>query len=644
MRVLALALLAAATPARAAVNAIWANEGGDKVLREELRATADPARVVNRAWNGSEIRLFGARNEVISFNLVLEALAGARGVSVRFDRLAGPGGAVIESRPAAPGEALFDWTQRPIELFYVRYLKIEGLSSVSYSSNYDERHVPSALRRPWTGNGQGSGKWTDRPGADKHFPEIAAPLELHPRFDIAPAQSQSVWADIYVSRFAAPGEYAGEVVVEEEGQPARRVPVRLQVRRFKLPEVPASKTMIALGHQDVNMRYAGRTTIKPGTANEQLIKLVRDRHYLLAHRHKLSLVDSDPGATAWGEDRPRPEWIPRLDGSLFSPLNGYEGPGVFTGNNIYSIGTYGTWGWRREDDERAMWRHTDRWEGWFSRHFPGVERFLYLIDESRDHEQTERWAGWMKANPGPGRALPSYTTLALPEAVRDVPSLDIASSTFAVADTAKWQAAADRILAQPGKAIHLYNGKRPASGSFATEDDGTALRELPWGQYKKKVARWFFWESTYYADYQAGGSFTNVFRTAQTIGTFSRTDEVYGKTGYLYANGDGVLFYPGTDKVFADESYGIPGPIASLRLKHWRRGVQDVDYLQLAAAIDPARTQAIVERMVPRVLWEVGIADPADPTWNKVDISWSSNPDDWEAARAELADIIESRL
>jgi hypothetical protein len=84
------------------------------------------------------------------------------------------------------------------------------------------------------------------------------------------------------------------------------------------------------------------------------------------------------------------------------------------------------------------------------------------------------------------------------------------------------------------------------------------------------------------------------------------------------------------------------GPFASLRLKHWRRGIQDVDYLTLAAAINPTRTAEIVNEVVPTVLWEYGVSDPEDPTWVLTDISWSIDPDDWEAARAELADIVES--
>jgi hypothetical protein len=117
---------------------------------------------------------------------------------------------------------------------------------------------------------------------------------------------------------------------------------------------------------------------------------------------------------------------------------------------------------------------------------------------------------------------------------------------------------------------------------------------------------------------------------------------VLGETGWNYLNGDGVLLYPGTDTRYPADSYDVMGPFASLRLKHWRRGIQDVDYLTLAAAINPTRTAEIVNEMVPKVLWEYGVEDPEDPTWVLTDISWSTDPDDWETARAELADIIEN--
>ena len=173
-----------------------------------------------------------------------------------------------------------------------------------------------------------------------------------------------------------------------------------------------------------------------------------------------------------------------------------------------------------------------------------------------------------------------------------------------------------------------------------TDDDGVGLRVNPWAQFKHGLDRWFVWESTYYRNFQGGQGDTDVFTSAHTFGSDLRNDPVYGRNGVLYANGDGVLLYPGTDTVFPNSSYGVRGPFASLRLKHWRRGLQDVEYLALAQAIDPNATRAIINRVVPRVMWEYGVTNNADPTYVYTDISWSTDPDVWEQARRDLAAII----
>ncbi len=634
---------ASADSLRTNISSVWANDGGDKVLQHERRGTANPKAVQNSVWDGSGIKLFGAKNEVVSFNLVLEAnTTTAKNVTVSFQRLDGPSGSSIVTQPAPTTDGIFDWTKRPIELFFVRYLKIEGLSAVSYD-NYDEHHVPKVMRLPVIGaDGKGSGLWTDRPGADKFFPEIALPMELNPKFNIAPATNQSVWADIYIPRFAVPGLYKGTVSISEDGVVTKQIPVKLTVRKFKLPEEPSSKAMVYIDMLNVNGRYIGRPLPSLGSHSFDTSRKVRNRHFQMAHRHKIAVIDNNLGPEAWGYDRPRPDWMPVLDGTLFSPQNGYDGPGIYTSNGIFSIGTYGTWGWKDLDSEDAMHEHTDNWEGWFQRYMPNVERFLYLIDESKNFPETERWASWVKSGTGPGHSLLSLATFpSYPDAL-NVPSVDISVATMFVGVKDAWQQAHDQMVGS-GRDTWMYNGHRPATGSFATEDDGTALRMIPWAQFKKGIGRWFFWESTYYNDYQSGGGTTNVWQKAQTLGSFQSRNPMTGKSGFQYSNGDGVLFYPGTDKMFPDDSYDVDGPIASLRLKHWRRGIQDIDYVTLANAIDPVKTQQIVASLVPSVLWENGVDDLNDPTYKHTDIGWSTNPEDWEAARSKLADIIESR-
>jgi hypothetical protein len=625
---------------------VWANNGEDKVWQSELRATHDPSAVHNSVWDGATISLFGARNEVVGFNLVLEAPASdATNVEVSLTSLTGPGGASITTRPASADDDLFDYTGRNIELFYVRYLEIRGLSNLGYESYYDERHAPERCRRPHDGRyAQPGTGWVDRPCHNQLYPDIAVPLELHTPFTITAGTNQSIWGDIYIPKTALAGIYAGTIEITEDGASARQVPICLRVRNFTLPDLPSARTMLVYG-RDPNAVYLDEPWPNPGTPEYTQSLQLANRHAQMAHRHKISLIGS-------GDlDTMDEVWTSCLSGDLFTPAEGYDGVGVGVGNNVYSIGTYGSWRWMwDENSEQEMWTNTDAWVNWFDAQAfeTPTEYFLYLIDESRDFPQTERWARWINDNPGPGGRLMSMATIQLPTAATETPSLDVVASGAAFGITDEWQAAADSYLANPDKRFYVYNSNRPATGTFLTEDDGVALRALGWTQYKKGIDRWFYWESTYYVNFQCYGyddplAQTNVFRQAQTFGCYSDDDEIEGQTGWNYSNGDGVLFYPGTDVRYPEDSYGLMGPFASLRLKLWRRGVQDVDYLALAAAIDPQRTAQIVDGMIPKVLWEVGVEDENDPTWVLADISWTTDPDAWEAARAELAAIIESR-
>jgi hypothetical protein len=621
------------------ITSVWVNEGGDKVAQEELRVGQPNGRaVLNHLWDGAKVSLRGAKNEVVNFNIVMEAATQqATGVSVAFNTLTGPGGATIQST-AATGNGVFNWVGRPIELFYVRYLQIKGLSLLGYENYYDERHVPERLRRPWTGNGSATGTWQDRPDHDKSYPDIAVPLELVPTFTIAARTNQSVWVDIYIPKTATAGLYRGNVTITESGAAARTVPVELTVYGFALPDTATAKTMLDYSAENVNERYLGQTWISG--ANEARAKQIQDRHFLLAHRHKISLIGdgSSINSDYTTADQPAGYFAARLQGGFFTSTNNYDGPGVNVGNNVYSVMTYGipaSW-----QSDTAMRRHSDAWVTWFEANAPTTEYFLYLIDESSNYAQTQTWANWLASNPGPGRRLKSMATIPLPAAVANVPALLIPTSGAGIGIPAQWESAAYQYSHDPVKRFFLYNGTRPSAGCFMTEDDGVALRVNAWIQFKKHINRWFYWESTYYNDFQGGSGKMNMFQTAHTFGTLSRTDNVQGETGWNYSNGDGVLFYPGTDLLFPASSYGVDGPFASLRMKQWRRGLQDHDYLTLASAMDSSAVNGIVNAIIPKVVWEVGVDEIADPTYVHTNISWSINPDVWETARDSLAKII----
>jgi len=452
--------------ANGAVTAVWANDGEDKVTQDELRTRTALRPVLNRAWDGKAVRLFGAKNEIVSFNLILEAgQNAAKAVSVEFHELAGPNGAKIAS--ARPDSTkIFNWVGRDIELFLVRYLEIKGLSQVSYQT-YDERHIPERLQRPLK-DGAALGGWNDRPDHNKLYPDIAVPLELRSSFAIAANQNQSIWADIYIPKDVPAGEYKGEALVREGDDIKYRVPVTLQVRNFTLPDQPASKTMVATSYHDVAKRYTGLAEPPPGSPEDELTKRVLDHQMMIAHRHKISLIDDNGGASTWREFQPRPEWLPRLSGALFSASSGYRGPGEGVGNDVFSIGTYGQWhSWWRSITKENLIDATDKWESWFAQNFPSTERFLYLDDESEDYAQMEHWARWMRGNTGPGGKLKSFATADLPLATKKIPALDITASWFRVGLTNAWEDAVAALRQDSHKEFYLYNAQRPASGSFA---------------------------------------------------------------------------------------------------------------------------------------------------------------------------------
>jgi hypothetical protein len=503
----------------AAISGVWANNGEDKVTREELRAFKG-SDVTNSLWNGNSVSLFGAKNEVLGLNLVIEAAgASAQNVSVSFDKLSGPGGFLIQSS-AVTGNNIFNWVGRNIELFYIRYLEIKGLShDLCYDASYDERHVPERFRRPWTGEGEGTGTWQDRPDHNKFYPDIAVPLELIQKFNIAANTNQSIWADIYIPKNAPSGTYHGTLTVKENGTTTNTIPVSLTVRNFALPDYPSAPTMLYIANEDINYRYLGSEYIDNETAEYQKSLAIINRHFQIAHRHKISLIDNYMEVTQMDE-----AWKERLNGKLFTASNGYDGPGVGVGNNVYSIGTYGGWTWGenwQQDSKTDMWSNTNAWVDWFTNQVftTPTEFFLYLIDESEDYATTEKWAQWMDSNPGSGKNLKSMATVSSPSAWQNsMPSLDIPTSSIAMGITNLWESAVNDLIQDSGKRFYFYNGTRPASGTFCTEDDGVALRVNGWIQNKKKINRWFYWEATYYNNYQCAEGHTDVFAKHRPLG------------------------------------------------------------------------------------------------------------------------------
>jgi hypothetical protein len=63
------------------------------------------------------------------------------------------------------------------------------------------------------------------------------------------------------------------------------------VRDFALPDLPNAKTMLYYSTDNLNDRYSDQTEIDSDSATYAQSLALADRHFQLAHRHKISLFD-----------------------------------------------------------------------------------------------------------------------------------------------------------------------------------------------------------------------------------------------------------------------------------------------------------------------------------------------------------------
>lgn len=638
-------------PVTGDITKVWVGDGGFKQPREDLYGTECPTCTITRLWDGDTARPFQMKNEVNGFVLFLENGSNVNTVAtVSYPRLTHESGNYVISSTPTSAANLYDWTQRPIQLYYVRYLPIQGVSRLN-QEHYDETHLAEGYRATYTvnGNGQGirTGNFLSRPNANKNIPDILIPLEAvtGSTFTVASSSSQAIWVDVYVPKDAPAGKYSGTISVLEGSPPqvSTTIPVNLLVYNATMPDVPPSKPYMYVSHGHYNERM-GSVAYPSYTGITSTQAVVRLNLYKEIWRHGITTI-GDAGIAGGGcssiQNGPCEEFEKQLDGTLFTSAYGYGmAPGVGTPVPIYSMYTYGSWrstAWWDETQEDFC-ENGQIWVNKFMERWPKADFFLYGEDEAADQTNNSTWATYIANCPYPANLLNLYATVAPTRVDTEYPNIDYASTTQQLGIAADQEAALRVFRRDRNRRLHYYNGSRPWTGTLMTDDDGISPRAIMWTVYKKKFDAYFQWEAT---NYTHGSNVDNdLFNDALTFGFYSSDDPTYGRTGFQYINGDGVLIYPGTDHLFPADSYGVNVPFPAWRLKMLRRGINDHTYLTMANKIAQADTAAIVQQIVPRVLWEYGVFEVADPTYQYGPASWPTNPNTWELAREDLAEII----
>jgi hypothetical protein len=577
-------VLAAITLAPAFVEAgvarLWAVHDGEKVEQDDL---ASPLRTSNAAWDGSKVRVFGARNEVLAFQVMVEADArgiAALGVALPELRQRGGVGRIAYAPPDVdPSQS----AGRPIQIFTVHYM------NVTETTHADWAWKPGSAAAPRDTTG-----WKPV----QLVPENARAGRGGLPVRVAASRNQAVWIEVYTPRDLPAGIYEGVVTVTADGR-SLRVPVELEVFDFTLPDANSLDTMVYYEPSQPEM-YHGRN--------------LDEAYHRFAHRYRVELVH------AYDEAAVRA--VPgRFDGSEFARAKGYEGPGEGVGNRIVPRSFYGPG--TGFDVRESAWKLSDSWITFLQAAVPRARTFLYMPDEPApsEYERIRTLAANVHSNPGPGKALPIFVTK------HWVPELDDSIDIWCAGP--QWfdveRAAKERAR---GRSYWTYNGGRPNGPAIVIDAPATEARAMAWAAFKHDVGGYFFWHGVHWQHnrQKQGERRQNVWANPITFDNRGQPN----KTDHGYINGDGVLFYPGEEKVHPEEDRGIAGPVASVQLANLRRGLQDQEYLTLARARGlTAEVDRALRAVVPRVFSEAGET-----------VGFAETGDAYEAARLALARAI----
>ena len=562
-------ILAGCGEVEAGIRAVWAVSDGDKIAHDNL---SSPLRKANSVWDGNTVQLLTCRNEIVAFQVVVEAdTGGIRTLSASLPELRLEGGNDrIRYQPPAADPT--NTSGRPIQVFSVRDMLVKKPTAASWI------YVPGS------------------PSAPKD-PAGWKPVQLVPEnaragrggfpLQVEPSSNQVLWFEIYTGRGRTAGRWKGAVSVLADGVTAT-LPVELELLDLDLPDENSIRAMVYFEAAQLDL-YHGRN--------------LQPEYHRFAHRNRIELVQAyDPGKVEAS--------IGRFNGEDFVAARGYEGPGERVGNTIVPRTFYGP---GNDFDERAAaWKAADRWISFLEGRLPNALTFLYLPDEPnpRQFPYIRSLGENLHSNPGPGRRLRTMVTRRYTHEIEE--AIDIWNSPPQGYDIARAKQQREK-----GRETWVYNGGRPWGGAVVIDAPATDARALIWGCFKHEIPLYFYWHGNQWRHnaQKVGNRIQNVW--ADTVTFDNRGQPNKPIQDQSFANGDGVLMYPGEEKLHPDEDRGIAGPISTIQLANLRRGLQDHLILTMARklglneVVDQALRQT-VPRMFSDAGREVGFAESGD--------------------------------
>ncbi|MFC2126134.1 T9SS type A sorting domain-containing protein [Bacteroidota bacterium] len=568
------------------IGQVWIIDDGEKIKRDSTSLRFEQG-IDNPIWApGKPVHLFALKNETVAFQVVIEAEdLELTSVTVDLDMLYGPEGAVLHNTSTDPSQ----FVGRHIECFVEHYFHIDRQSGGPWENTL------------WWDSGDSGpvdGVWTG------WMPDALIPIEVAPDWcpyplQIDKGQNGVIWIDITIPQDQPPGLYKGRILVKNGNTQLEELDIELEVHNATLPDWPL-KTMFFYEYSELAKRI--------GDSSYDIVDGAELHLWQLFHRHRIT-----PFYTVL-DTNDLNRILNKLNGSAFTRTKGYQGPAEGRGDDVLSLGTYGGYGQPSTGNLARVEAIADilSEEGLLTT----TDVFVYAIDEDCESTYGQEWIDLLESsdNTNINYVRVGWTCSNHP-ASQPVDIVMMGASRY---DQDKVAIAKDL-----GKTTWIYNGWQPCSGAFATDLDAVSPRVNGWIQAYYKIKRWFYWETTFWYDWNNGG-----------LGPYDPfiESETFHNSWAEYGNGDGVLVYPGKQvDQFTEHSIGLDGVIASIRLKNIRRGIQDAGYYQLAARNDYRKANAIMEELVDPVLSNATEGDAP---------AWGNSGNKFFALRDSLAQLI----
>jgi hypothetical protein len=565
---------------------IWAATDGVKVDKFDLN---HPYKSGNYAWDGDSIKIFGAINEIVAFQVIVEA--GLKPITISragLNELVHKDSSEYYIRYTSPDSDPTRYAGRPIQVFNTNYMEVKEATHANW---IHQSTFPSAIENPlgW--------KPVQLVPENAYSGKGGYPLVTNP------LQNQSIWFEVYIQKDLVPGIYFGNVVIEtSEGD--YTITVMLEVLGFSLPDENSLNTMFYFENYGPIL-YMGETVD------------YEPRFHRFAHRHRVEFTQAYDISSASSN-------LGRFRGHDFIPEKGYEGPGKNVGNKIVPRTFYNTPDeWLDQSTARSL---SDEWMEFINDSIPDAITFLFMPDEP-DPSQfpfIRSVADNIHSNPGPGKDLKILVTHTFTAELDGY--IDIWALVAAHLDKERI-----KIEKNKGKQMWLYNGGRPHAGAIINDAPATDTRMIAWAAFKEDISTYFYWHVDHWYHVQAFGPGPESPLRKQNIWKNTITFERRPQDN-AWANGDGVLIYPGRELIHPEEDRGINGPVSSVRMANFRRGMQDHLYLTLARkrGLTELINEAL-DKIVPKVFTEV--------TYNN-EIQYELDPDVYTYYRYKLGKAI----